>query len=233
MKIDKVLTIGGSKIPIVSDNITLELGTPGRGIFVVRSEQALSGKAVLVAGINNAFETVMTGYVDNCRQIDAKQQRLLIRESGAVLAGRWTMSFRNTQLQVILGQISLATGVAFVLGNPLLAIRSIPHFINIGTGYEALDLIGHELAIDDFTWQCQPDGSIFIGSRAEMEVYSKPLAIAAQFFTDLSASGAGCPYVPGFRPGRRLQIGNSGDMVTINKISVAAESMRLNFEEQS
>ena len=230
MKFDKVLTVDGTTQPIVSDSMTLELGTPGRGIFIVRSEEPVIGTVVLKAGVDGDFETVFTGYVDVCRQIDAKQQRLTVRECGAALSGRWTMAFRNTRLKAILTNISLASGVAFQLGDITLGERSIPHFVNIGTGYEALDLLGRELDITDYIWQCQPDGSIYIGNRNGIEAFRIPLAIGAEFFTDLSAAGAGCPYVPGFRPGRRLRIGNSAELVTISKINVSAESMRLNFE---
>lgn len=229
MKCDKILTVAGTRYKIVSDSLTLEQSTPGRGIFAVQSEKQLAGIAQLAIGINNQYEVYATGYIDNCRQIDAKQQRLMFRETAAVLAGRWPLSFRNVIISDVLADLSVKTGLAFSLEKADWNTVSMPHFINIGTGLEALNLLSWQLDIDDFVWQCQPDGSIYLGSRAGAKIYQKVIALPATFFTDLSARGASCPIVPGFRPGRRLRIGN-GDIVTLDIVTINADSMRLGFE---
>ena len=230
MKCEKILTVGSDRHKIVSDSLTLELGVPGRGIFAVQSEKPLSGIAQLAIGINSVFEEYFTGYIESCRQIDAKQQRLVIRETGAVLARRWTLSFRNTNAQDVLAALAGSTGLAFSLEKAPWNTQAIAHFINIGTGVEALELLGKQLEISDYVWQCQPDGSIYLGSRAGCKIYERILGIPAEFFTHLSASGASCPIVPGFRPGRRLRIGN-GEIVTLDTVTINAESMRLGFEQ--
>ncbi|MCK4982797.1 MAG: hypothetical protein KAS17_07720 [Victivallaceae bacterium] len=228
MKIDKILKINSVMVPIVSESLTLERGAVGRGIFVVQSEVNLSGIAELSIGMDQKYELFASCYIESCRQIDKKQQRLVIREFSGVLGKRLPLSMRNTNARDILKTISEITGLVFKLEDADWNKQAIPYFINIGNGFEALDLFPSELGIEDFVWQCQPDGSIYIGSLQSCQVNKTILGIPAEYFKELSASGASCPLVPGFRPGKRIRIGN-GDIITIDKISISEETMRINF----
>ena len=236
MKIDKILKNNKQRIKIVSDTLTLERGTAGRGILVVQSEYALSGIVELSIGINQVdsilfnqtYELYITGYIDSCRQIDKKQQRLVIRELSGVLAARCPLSMRNTNALDVLKAIGKLTGLAFKTENAPWNKQAIPYFVNIGTGFEALKLLGQELEIENFVWQSQADGVVYVGSLQSCEVNKKVLGIPAEYFKELSVSGASCPLVPGFRPGRRVRIGD-GEIITIDKITVNGEQMRINF----
>ena len=136
---------------------------------------------------------------------------------------------RNTNARDVLKKISELTGLAFNLEDADWNKQAIPYFINIGNGFEALDLLGQELEIANFVWQSQPDGSIYVGSLESCKVNKKILGIPAEFFKELSASGASCPLIPGFRPGRRIRIGD-GEIITIDKITVNGDMMRINWQ---
>lgn len=216
-------------VKIVSDSLTLERGAPGRGILVVQSEVNLAGVAELNIGLDQKYELFASCYIESCRQIDKKQQRLVIREFSGVLAKRLPLSMRNTNARDVLKAISEITGLVFKLEDADWNKQAIPYFINIGSGFEALKLLGQELDIEDFVWQCQADGSIYIGSLQSCKLNKKVLRIPAEFFNELSASGAGCQLVPGFRPGKRIRIGN-GEVITIDKATISGENMRINWE---
>lgn len=229
MKVSKILKVNSEIIPLVSDTLTLEQGAAGRGIFAVRSEKALSGIVELSIGLDQNYELFCSGYIESCRQIDQKQQRLLVREFSAVLAGRCPLAMRNVNALDVLTEIGKRTGLAFRLETAAWNKKAIPYFFNIGSGFEALQLLGAELGIANFVWQSQADGIIYLGSLEASRVYKTPLRIPAEFFKELSAAGAGCPIIRGFRPGRRIRIGD-GDILTIDKITVSAENMRINFQ---
>ncbi len=215
-------------VPIVSDSLTLERGAAGRGIFVVQSETNLTGIVELFIGMDLEYELFASCYIEPCRQVDKKQQRLVVREFSGVLAKRWPLSMRNTNAVDVLTEFADKTGLAFALEDADWTKQAIPYFINIGNGFEALDLLGRELGIENFVWQSQADGVIYVGSLDACRVHKKIVGIPAEFFKDLSATGASCPLVPGFRPGKQIRIGN-GEVITIDKITITAETMRINW----
>ncbi|MDD5598557.1 MAG: hypothetical protein PHV82_11485 [Victivallaceae bacterium] len=229
MKVSKILKINSEIIPIVSDTLALEQGAAGRGIFAVRSEKALSGIAELSIGLDQDYELFCSGYIESCRQIDKQQQRIVIREFSGTLAGRCALAMRNVNAIDVLTAIGKLTGLAFRLEDAEWNKKAMPYFFNIGSGFEALQLLGAELGIANFVWQSQADGIVYVGSLEASRVYKNPLRIPAEFFKELSATGAGCPIIRGFRPGRRIRIGD-GDILTIDKVTVSAENMRINFQ---
>ncbi len=228
MKIDKILKNDSGILKIVSESIVLEQDNAGRAIFAVQSEDALSGMVYLSLALNKEYKRYLTGYIESSLQVDSKQQRLVVREPAAVLAKRWTISKRNTNAVEILEALNSATGCAFSMGSGNWSSTSIPHFINIGTGYEAIKNLGRELCIDDFTWLSQPNGTIYVGPLSKADIYQNIIGVPADFFFNLSASGADCPIVPGFRPGKRIRIGN-GEILTIDSVTVSGTNMRINW----
>ncbi|MDD5697659.1 MAG: hypothetical protein PHH77_03495 [Victivallaceae bacterium] len=228
MKYLKFLSVNGKPVNIVSDSWMLEAGSPGRAILAVNSEQLQDGLATFDLGLDGAAERWFTGYVEQCLRIDARQVRLTVRELGAVLAARWPLSMRNVTARDILSSLAAKTGLTFTLENASWTAQSFSHFINIGSGYEALDLLGAHLEIDRYRWQCQPDGSIYVGSAAGTAADKKIIALPAEIFTETSAAGAACALLPALRPGQRIRIGD-GDTAQINSITVAGEIMRLSW----
>lgn len=229
MKIDKILRHKTGILKIVSESIVLERDNAGRAIFAVQSRKKLDGMVTLSLGVAFKYKGYFTGYIESSQQLDVRQQRLIVREPAAVLAKRWPLSLRNTTALEVLNTLNAATGCAFTVGVGAWPLQPIPHFINIGSGFEALKLLGRELNIEGYTWLSQADGTIYVGALADAEINKKAIGISADFFTDMSASGAECPVVPGFRPGKRVRLGD-GEVLTIDSVSVSGEKMRINWQ---
>jgi hypothetical protein len=225
----RILTINDKMVSIVSDSWILERNTPGRAILAVKSRDVLEGIVTFDLGLDGVAVRWFTGYIESCSRIDDNQVRLVVRELGAVLAARWPLSLRNVTARDVLKQLAYQTGLAFSLEDADWNKQSIPHFINIGSGLEALNQLGVHLEINDYCQQCQADGSIYIGSAAGMVVSQKIIELPASLFTETSASGATCALLPELRLGQRLRIGD-GAIVRINSISVTDEKMRINWE---
>lgn len=232
MKYVKKLTVAGNEVKIVSESAVLDLAGPGRAVFAVQADRPAAGDLVRFSlGLDGEAAPWLSGYVESCRRIDSRQWRLVVREYSALLARRWTVSQRHTSAARVLAELSRLTGIAFRLGPGAAAWKETPiaYFFNLGSGYEALELIGKHLQIPDFVWMNQPDGTVFVGSGSELAGAETVLAIPERFFTGLSAAGADCPLLPALRPGRRIRIGDS-DPVRIESITLQGEKMRINFQ---
>lgn len=231
MKFLKKLFVADQERKSVSESVVLDLSAPGRAVFVMQAESAAVGDLVrFYLGENGEMELWFSGYIESVRKIDTRQIRMLVREYSALLSRRWTLAQRHTTARRVLAELSAQTGIAFRLGKESeWAEQPIPYFFNIGTGYEILDLIGKHLQIEDFIWQNQPDGSVYVGSASELAGAGITLGIPARFFTGLSASGADCTCLPALRPGRKIQIGDLAP-ARIETITLTGEKMRLKFQ---
>ncbi len=232
MKYVKKLTVSGNEQKLVSESAVLDMSGPGRAVFVIQAERPAVGEIVQFSlGLDGAVSLWFSGYIESCRRIDSRQWRIVAREYSALLARRWTISQRNTSAARVLEEISRLTGIAFRFGPGAEEWKDTPiaFFFNLGSGYEALDLVGKHLRISDFVWMNQPDGTVFVGSGSELAGAGSVLVIPERFFTGLSAAGADCPLLPALRPGRRIRIGDS-DPVRIESITLQGEKMRMNFQ---
>lgn len=228
MKLVKKLTVDDEDIPIVSESLALELDTPGRGIIVARAEKKLSGAVKFHLGYNGEYRRYFTGYVETCQQVDAKQQRLTVRELAAGLARPVPVSMRHVSAKDVLNQAARITGLKFTLENADWRRIIIPQAVNLGTGYDLMDFIGRECRIKNFIWQALPEGEIYIGSWNGSPNGDVVLQIPVELFTQVSSFGGTIQTVPKFRPGLRIRIGN-GDPVFVTKVETSGSTMRLNW----
>ena len=229
MKLNKIFTAGGRRIRLTSDTWVLEQNAAGRAIAVVISDEPLSGACSLAIGYDDQLERWFTGYITGSVQLDRHQQRLTISETSAVLAKRWTVSRRNVAAVDVLRDLGTAAGVGLNTGAGADWLeRLTPHFVNMGTGYDLLDAFGRIYRIPDYCWIPQADGSIYVGNYFDAAASKKILAISESFFTELSATGAGCAVVTTFRPGCRIRIGNS-EALRLHQVTLTGNNMRINF----
>lgn len=228
MKIEQRLFVAGAEIPIVSFSLTLDAAAPGRGVFSVRSETAIAGDVRLYVGLNGEpAARYFSGVVTRCEKIDLRQRRLLVREYGEALLARVPIALRNSTLRRAIELVSEHTGVGFRISGEW-ADKSVPHFINSGTGRAALGLVGALSGVDDFTTAFNADGSVYLGPRSELKLRRKVIALDARMFTALSAAGADLPFLPALRPGVAIRIGDGEDR-SIAQINVSGEKMRIAF----
>lgn len=229
MKLHKILKVGEERVKIVSDTFVLEEKAAGRAIVTVISETPLAGLASLAIGYGDTIERWFTGKIETCVRIDHKQHRLTISELPAVLGLRWTISRRNVAARDILAELGKKSGISIVVaGGAGWLDNSAAHFVNLGTGYDLLDVFGRIYQIPDYCWIPQPDGSVYVGDYNDSAVSKKIIGLRADLFTGLSAVGADCAAIPTLRPGQRIRI-SDGDVLRITQVTLAGNTMRVNF----
>lgn len=228
MKIHQIFKANGRELPIVSIALVLDRDAPGRGIVAVQSPEPLAGDVQIFAGINGKAALYFAGYIEQCVRIDAKQQRLVIRTATGKLAGRAPIARRNSKLAEIIGELQRLSGVAFRTAGDW-PQRPIPHFVNLGSGREALRLIGQLSGVPDWIALEQPDGALYLGSAVKVKRRRQVLRFDAKVFTNLSATGADCAFMPALRPGMIIRIGDSAAQ-EITTVNMTAETLRLGLE---
>ncbi|MFW5487380.1 MAG: hypothetical protein ACNI3A_02995 [Desulfovibrio sp.] len=103
------------------------------------------------------------------------------------------------------GPYNEKTGLFFVVPEQKYATRRVPCFQTLGNGYHGLDSLGAVFGIENYIWQQQADGAVFVGSWNDSRWASRPVEIAEKLFTRVDANGAKVlPAVPTLRPGVRL-----------------------------
>ena len=87
MKIRKRLATPSGDLPLVYEDVRLELSAPGRAVFQVVSKEPVSGFVAFAMGyaVNGRDALVFAGYVERCTTMDGSQQRLMCREIAAKL----------------------------------------------------------------------------------------------------------------------------------------------------
>ncbi|MCT4627962.1 hypothetical protein [Halodesulfovibrio sp.] len=204
MKLRKSLYIGGKLFDLVEDDVRLETNTSGRALFRVQSVKPLSGIVQLRLGYSNQNKDQLffSGYIENSHTVDAATQKIFCREMAAALSFQLPVSLRHPTLHDVLCAYSDKTNLAFTVPEQPYATRRIPHFQTLGSGYHGMDQLGVVFGIEDYFWQPQPDGSVFVGSWQHSCWASRSVDIEEKFFTGVTAAGAKVlPAIPALRAG--------------------------------
>ena len=210
MKLYKKIIVGGQEYQPVSENISLDIERPGRAIFKVvcpGSEQDPEGPKGLVSfamGWNYA-ETItlfFTGDIERCQRVDDKQILLFCRELSGRLDLPRPLALRHPTLKDVLSEYSKQTGLKFILPQRPYASVQIPAFYGTGTGFHGFSNLGAVFGIDDYMWQTQADGKIFVGSWQDSRWKDKQAQIPENFFKKVGATGfKSITAIPSLRPG--------------------------------
>jgi hypothetical protein len=230
MKLNRVLRVSGEVIQIVSENIRLDLHSPGRAVFTVQSAEPLRGLVTFNIGYNDqALQDHFIGYVESCTAAGAGQQVLLCRELAAVLAQPTPLNLRHTDLRGVLDALQELTGLTFNCPDRPYSTTPAPYFYNLGNGYHALDSLAHVFAVPDLIWQQQSNGEMYVGSWADSFWSTRPLPLPASIFDDYQGNQtAQIPALPGVRPGATF---NGG--LRITTVTLAGNKMAIKWKKQS
>ncbi|MFA0810861.1 hypothetical protein, partial [Microbulbifer epialgicus] len=140
MQLHKRLTVNGEPVPLIDDDVRLDLFSPGRAAFTVRSSSSLNGLVQLDIGYNpNKLQRFFIGYVANCTPVDNDRKKLLCRELTAALAQLVPLAERYVTLAGVLGVVSAMTGLRFITGTGSYTDNKAPAFYSAGTGYWVMD----------------------------------------------------------------------------------------------
>jgi len=207
MKLLKSLSVNGEAVGLVREYIWLDMATPGRADFTVRSPKPLSGVVQFYIGAagRGTMAEFFTGFIVDSHTVDASQQRLFCRELAAAL---WTVipvSIRNASMRDILGVYARKTGLSFTVPDKDYGDTPCPAFQTVGSGIHGLDSLGPIFGIEDYIWQQQGDGQVFAGSWQDSKWAGKPFTVQETAFENIQVDGTRTlQAVPGLRPGVML-----------------------------
>ncbi len=203
MKLVKKLTVNGQEVGLVRDHVWLDISTPGRADFTVRSPKALSGAVQLHIGVaGRSMIEFFTGFIVRSHTVDKAQQRLFCRELAAVLWKTIPVSIRNASMRDILGVYSRKTGLTFAIPSQNYADTPCPGFQTIANGIHGMDALGDIFGIENYIWQQQGDGRVFAGNWAHSKWADKAVTIPEKYFQEVQLDGTKTVQAtPGLRPG--------------------------------
>ena len=231
MKLHKVLTIGGVVVPLVNDDVRLDLKSPGRATFTIQAGAQVSGLVTLDIGYNeSALQRHFIGYVERCTAVNGIEQIVFCREMAAVLAKSLPMNLRHVDLRAVLTDISSKTGLRFrVPDQPYTKVKA-PYFYSLAAGYQAMDSMGTVFSIPDFIWQQQGDGEVFVGSWVDSFFGIRPaLQLPVSLFDGYQGNqSAMVSALPGLRPGASI---NQGERIT--SVTLSGTQMAIKWTTQS
>ncbi|MFL6968460.1 hypothetical protein ACJ6X8_19705 [Pseudomonas alvandae] len=214
MKLHKVLSIDGQPFDLVSDEVRLDLRTPGRASFRIKASQPLRGLVTLDLGYNDKpLQRHFVGYIERSTAGNNLEQVLFCRELAAILSYPLPMALRHVDLSTVLTEVSRLTGLRFRVPDAAYAKVRTPYFYSLGAGIQALDSVGQVFGIADFIWHQQGDGEVFVGSWADSYWGVRPaLQLPVELFDSHQANqSAEIAALPGLRPGAMI---NHGQRVT-------------------
>lgn len=214
MKLHKVAIIGGVAYPLISDDVRLDLKSPGRANLKIQASAPVSGLVTLDIGYNErSLQRHFLGYVERCTTANSSSQVLFCRELTGILAAPLPLNLRHVDLRTILDEIHQRTGLIFrIPERPYTGVKA-PFFYSLASGFQAMDSLAKVFGIEDFIWQQQGNGEVFAGSWADSFFGTRsPLQLPVELFDDYQGNqSAVVAALPGLRPGATI---NNGERVT-------------------
>lgn len=219
MKLHKVATIGGTVYPLISEDVRLDLRTPGRANLKIQAAAPVSGLVTLDIGYNErSLQRHFLGYVERSTSINAVSQVVFCRELTGILAAPLPLNLRHVDLRTVLDEIHQKTGLSFRVPEQAYAKVKAPFFYSLASGFQAMDSLARVFGIEDFIWQQQGNGEVYAGSWVDGFFGSRaPLQLPIELFDDYQGSqSARVAALPGLRPGATI---NNGERVTAVTLS--------------
>lgn len=231
MKLHKVLSVGGAVLPLIQDEVRLQLKHPGRASFTVQAGNSVKGLVTLDIGYNESqLQRHFIGYVERSTAVNGQQQILFCRELATVLEQPLPLNLRHVSLQAVLEEVSQKTGLRFRVPAQAYAQVKTPYFYSLGGGYQAMDNLAKVFSVPDFIWQQQGDGEVFVGSWVDSFFGARsPLQLPIELFDGYQGNqSATISALPGLRPGATI---NQGERIT--SVTLAGNQMAIRWTTQS
>jgi hypothetical protein len=180
--------INGEKVVMKDHWLVLKAKTPGTcQITIKQNEQKTVKQFSQIAvdlGWGSMIDRVFIGYVERVMPAVNGWITLFCRELAASLSVNFSVMLRHTTMKQVLGELTKQSGIEFVIPNKAYAETSIPCFYSDSSGYAILDDIGRVFKINDFIWQQQGNGKVFVGSYQDSFWHDKPISIPNNVMTD-------------------------------------------------
>lgn len=203
MNLTKLLKINGHPIGLSSEEVRLNLFTPGRALFVINSEKPVSGIVSYSLGHDpQKLTPFFLGYIESSTEHNEQQQRVFCRELTATLNTKIVLSLRGNTLTETLQHVGDFSGLTFVTSKQPYATRRAPTVYWNSNGYHFMDSLANTYGIEKHIWQQQGDGKIFVGSYKDSFWNGKKTEVETKWFSSVSiANKASLPAIPKLRPG--------------------------------
>ena len=136
MKIRKRLLTPTGSLPLVSEDVRLELSAPGRAVFQVATSEPVSGEVLFTMGygVDDADTLFFAGFVERYLPVDDTQARLMCREMSARMDKAIPLALRHPTLRDVLTEYANATGLRFLFPERPYMDTKIPAFNMLGQG---------------------------------------------------------------------------------------------------
>lgn len=229
MKLHKVVSINGKPYELVGDETRLDLRTPGRAVYTVKSPIPLRGMVTLDLGYNSsALQRYFLGYIERSTSTNSREQILLCREMSAILTQRLPLGLRHVDLGAVLVEVSRQTGLRFRVPAAAYAKIRTPYFYSLGAGIQAFDSLAQVFGIPDLIWQQQGNGEVYVGSWADSYWGARGiLELPTELFDGYQGNrSATLPALPALRPGVSINQGQRVTSVTLTDTHMAIQWTR-------
>jgi hypothetical protein len=227
MKLHKWLTVNGQPVELNTDDVRLNLFTPGRAAFTLVSETVVTGVVQFSLGYKpENLHVLFTGFIENSFSVDKKQQQVFCREFTASLRQMLPLNLRNCSLLEVLAAVHDKSGLNFVCAEQEYSQCKAPAFYSIGTGFNCFDALARVYRIPTAIWQQQGNGAVYVGSWEHSYWQGKEIELPVEWQAASGISNsAKVPVVPSIRPGVKF---TNGAIVTA--VSYGATHMELVWE---
>jgi len=203
--------VDSKKVDMIDHWVVLHSLTPGNCQITVKGDVAKFAIVAVDLGWGDMIDRVFTGYVERVMPAKKGWYTLFCRELTASLALNYSVMLRHPTLKTVLDELSPVTGLEFVVPDKTYAQTAIPCFYCDSSGYALLDNIGRTFKINDFMWQQQGNGKVYVGSYQDSFWINKPITIPNGLMTNhQSGRTVTMPSAPMIRPnvlanGSRIQ----------------------------
>lgn len=193
--------VDNKKVDMTDHWIVLQSATPGNCQITVNTAVKQFSLVSVDLGWGDMIDKVFIGYVERVMPAVNGWYTLFCRELSASLALNYSVMLRHPTLKKVLDELSPLTGLEFLVPDNAYAETAIPCFYCDSSGYAMLDNIGRSFRIDDFIWQQQGNGKIYVGSYQDSFWADKPIVVQNSLMTNHQAGRtATIPAAPMIRP---------------------------------
>lgn len=211
MKLNRVLTVNQIKRQLIDERIILDLHSPGRAQFTVLLDDNEIKQNQLITfdfGYNSQekLQRWFIGLTDKVVPMGAGRLKIFCRELSSVLYNPLPLNLRHVSARDVVMEINNQTGLNFSTPDKKYSITKVANFYNIGSGYQALEMMGRVFKIPDYIWQ-QQSGVVYVGSWADSKWSTiKNMMLPEKYFSGHSANeSATIAAIPLLRPGMRVR----------------------------
>lgn len=221
------LYINNAPIELLKHDVTRELSAIGRAFFSVKPNEDSPLKVGQIVIYDYGFKgknlvRFFIGLVQSITPQGSGVYSFKAREITALLLSEVNLVLRHVTMEAVISTLGKKTGLNFVHSNAAYWKTETPFYYSLGTGREALNMVKEAFSLDDFCWQQQADGSIFVGLISELPASAQNFNLDFSICEAMGTDGAWrVSMVPGLLPGAMV----SG--YKINSINISSNKMVL------